>query len=318
MDRSRWIALTVLGIAWLAQSAMRLHAAEGWDRPRPEAAGTIDLTAFEQALESEPASRKTLFRWTVEADEEDAENSDEVEPLATDRPDFTEASSTVGRGVLQIETGYTYTRDRNSGLTTQSHSWGEPLLRYGILDDWLELRLAVFPVSEQVTGALTASGVEDLYLGTKLFLTEQAEWWPEMSLVPQATVPLGSDEFTTGHTLPGVNWLYGWDVTDWMTTAGSTQVNKAIDDDGSSYTEFAQSWTIGYTFTEDLGGYTEWFALVPSGATTAQTEHYFNGGVIYRFSPDIQWDIRAGVGLNDSAADFFAGTGLSVRFRPDR
>jgi simple sugar transport system ATP-binding protein len=30
---------------------------------------------------------------------------------------------------------------------------------------------------------------------------------------------------------------------------------------------------------------------------------------------DVQWDIRSGLGLNEAAEDFFAGTGLSVRFR---
>jgi hypothetical protein len=30
---------------------------------------------------------------------------------------------------------------------------------------------------------------------------------------------------------------------------------------------------------------------------------------------DVQWDVRAGVGLNDDAADYFAGIGLSVRLR---
>ncbi|MCA9212882.1 MAG: hypothetical protein KDB27_07455 [Planctomycetales bacterium] len=32
-------------------------------------------------------------------------------------------------------------------------------------------------------------------------------------------------------------------------------------------------------------------------------------------SDDVQFDIRAGMGLNDDADDFFVGTGLSVRFR---
>jgi len=27
----------------------------------------------------------------------------------------------------------------------------------------------------------------------------------------------------------------------------------------------------------------------------------------------VQWDVRAGVGLNDAADDYFVGTGLSVR-----
>jgi len=32
-------------------------------------------------------------------------------------------------------------------------------------------------------------------------------------------------------------------------------------------------------------------------------------------SDDVQWDIRAGVGLNDAADDYFIGTGVSIRFK---
>jgi len=63
-----------------------------------------------------------------------------------------------------------------------------------------------------------------------------------------------------------------------------------------------------------VGAYTEWFAFIPSGADTARTEHYFNGGFSYLISNNIQFDILAGVGLNDAADDYFLGTGLSIRF----
>ena len=61
--------------------------------------------------------------------------------------------------------------------------------------------------------------------------------------------------------------------------------------------------------------YTEWFALMPNGAATAQVEHYGDGGFTFLLSDDIQWDIRAGVGLNEAADDYFVGTGVSIRFR---
>lgn len=57
--------------------------------------------------------------------------------MATDRPDVTEASSTVGAGVLQLETGYTYVRDRSDIKVSQSHSFPETLFRYGTPIDWL-------------------------------------------------------------------------------------------------------------------------------------------------------------------------------------
>ena len=77
----------------------------------------------------------------------------------------------------------------------------------------------------------------------------------------------------------------------------------------------AQSWTIAYTLTDRLGGYTEWFALIPSGANIAHTQQYFNGGFTYLINNDVQFDIRGGVGLNDAADDYFVGIGLSVRYR---
>lgn len=239
------------------------------------------------------------------------------EPLVTDRPDFTEASSTVGNGVAQIEFGYTFTENRDDGDSERSHSIGEPLLRAGILANWLELRLAIFPVqSETTTGGVSNStgGTEDLYLGFKIGLTPQEGFLPEMSLIPQMTVPTGSNAFTNDEVLAGVNWIYAWELTETVGIAGSTQFNRSIDDTGEGYIEFAQSATCAISLTDTVGAYAEWYGLFPSGADAARVEHYFNGGFTYLFNNDVQWDVRAGTGLTSAADDFFVGTGLSIRF----
>ncbi|MCH8053744.1 MAG: transporter [Planctomycetes bacterium] len=237
----------------------------------------------------------------------------------TDRPDFTEASSTVGRGVTQIEFGYTYTYNADDGTSERGQSIGEPLLRYGIFADWLELRIGLLPVEERITaGGRTNStaGTEDLYLGLKIGLTPQEGILPEMALIPQMTVPTGSNAFTNDEALPGVNWIYSWEINDVLSTAGSTQINRRVDGmTRNSYSEIAQSWTVAVSLTDNMGAYTEWFALIPHSADTDLTQHFFNGGFTYLISDDIQFDIRAGVGLNDAAADYFLGTGLSVRFK---
>ena len=44
------------------------------------------------------------------------------EPLVTDRPDFTESSTTVGQGVVQLEMGYTFTGD-SSGRRAHGQSF---------------------------------------------------------------------------------------------------------------------------------------------------------------------------------------------------
>ena len=47
---------------------------------------------------------------------------------------------------------------------------------------------------------------------------------------------------------------------------------------------------------------------------TDGVEHYLNGGFTYLQTNNVQWDIRAGLGLNDRSQDFLCGAGLSVRF----
>ena len=236
--------------------------------------------------------------------------------LAADRPDFTEAASTVGRGVLQIEFGYTFGGDWTGGNSVQTHTLGELLLRAGVAADWLELRVAASPltrVDSEGSGA-SDTGIEDLYLGAKLELTRQAGRLPALALIPQMTLPTGSTLFSEGRSLPGVNLTYGWDVPGGLSLAGSTQVNLAVADGDDSYPEWAQSAVAGTGLGTRGGVYGEWYAFLPMGAD-APNEHYLNAGLTWLTADDAQWDIRVGVGLNDAAEDFFAGVGAAIRMR---
>ena len=236
--------------------------------------------------------------------------------LAADRPDFTEAASTVGRGVLQIEFGYTFGGDWSGGGSVRTHTLGELLVRAGVAADWLELRVAASPVTRVDSEGSGASdtGIEDLYLGAKLELTRQAGRLPALALLPQMTLPTGSTLFSEGRALPGVNLVYSWDVPGGLSLAGSTQVNLAVADGDDSYPEWAQSAVAGAGLGTRGGVYGEWYAFLPMGADAPQ-EHCFNAGLTWLTADDSQWDIRVGVGLNDAAADFFAGVGAAIRMR---
>src|SRR5262245_41243866 len=265
-------------------------------------------------------------------DRQEEAESDEPKPIETDRPDFTEASSTVGKGRIQLEAGYTFTRDRDAGSRLSSHSFPEALFRIGLFADWFELRIGQNFGDTRMTssgpgnpalglppvaGTEFLNGAEDLYLGVKLALTEQKKYLPETALILQTTVPTGADELSADELLPGINFLFGWDVIeDCLSAGGSLQANRALDDLEHFYVEVAQSFTLGYRLSKKLGAYTEWFAFFPAGSIDPETgpEHYFDGGFTYLVNDNFQLDIRAGVGLNDHADDFFAGAGFAVRF----
>jgi hypothetical protein len=244
--------------------------------------------------------------------------------LVADRPDFTEATSTVGLGVFQLELGYTLGSDNDGKFMTRNHSYGEPLFRVGVLSERLELRAGTRVVTQVVSGSatgVTTSGLEDLYLGAKIALSGQRGALPATAILPQMTVPTGAEAFSAGHSLPGINFLYSWDLNETLSLAGSTQVNRAVGEAGHAgeageqYREWAQSLSWGIAVGQRSGLYAEWYAFVPSGLEGGRSEHYLNSGLTWLANDDVQWDIRVGLGVNDAAEDMYVGAGMVFRVR---
>lgn len=241
-----------------------------------------------------------------------------AEPLVTDRPDFTNSAATVGLGLTQIEEGYTYSYNANGVGSTTSHSFPETLVRMGVLAEWFEARLgwnySAAANTEFGAGKSDDSGSEPLYLGVKLALAGQEDFLPETGLVVQTSVPTGPTNVSGDETLPGVAWLYGWDLNDWISLGGMSQGNRALDSQTSKpYFEYSQSWSVGYDLSEQLGAYTEWYVIAPDGADFDPCQNYFDAGFTYLLSDNLQLDIRYGVGLNEGADDYFAGAGVTWR-----
>lgn len=271
-----------------------------------------------QAQCCDPCDLPTLFSWAG-CDVEPRENVYD-EPLTTDRPDFTESSTTVGRGVVQLEMGYLFVEsDEAGGDRIRAHAYPNSLLRVGLFRDWFEIRLGWLILDERTSGGgqrVSTVGSEDLYLGTKLALTEQCGWRPEMSLILQMTVPTGSAPYTANRVLGGGVWVYSAAINDHWSVGGQTQLNQQIDSVDHVYIEFGQSAVTGVSLTEKIGCFVEWFALLPHSAVAADAEpvHFLDGGFTYLVNNNLQLDLSAGVGLNDDASDYFLGTGLSARF----
>src|SRR6185369_6251653 len=125
----------------------------------------------------------------IEGDDRDREEPEGEGRINPDRPQLPEASTTVGKGRIVLESGYTF---NDKGSTFSSNSYPEALLRVGMFADWFEFRSGQnFLSAEQTVGGVqtSTSGAQDLYLGVKVALTEQKQYLPEIALIPQMTVP---------------------------------------------------------------------------------------------------------------------------------
>ena len=260
---------------------------------------------------------KTLLFWNSLCCDNAVDGNDD-EPLVTDRPDFTEASSTVGLGRIQVEMGYLHTLDNETSTRIESDSYPEFLARIGWGAEWFELRLGwnYLHESTRVDGSRNrASGAEDMYVGAKIAITEQCGCLPEMAILPQMNVPTGSEAHSDGQIMPGVNWVYSWELSECLGLAGSTQANRVRDDSNHFHLEIAQSIATGISLSDRLGAYAEWFAFFPHSAMhpAASPEHFVDGGFAFLVSNDFQLDVFVGTGLNSVADDFFIGTGFAYR-----
>lgn len=250
----------------------------------------------------------TLFRWG--AAPYVYGGPDRYDLLISDRPTFTESAVTVGAGVAQLESGYAYYTLKDNGFEVNQHVAPELNLRLGVWKDWLELRVG-WAYNYVDLGSVDIDGADDLQLGMKIALTPQDGILPEMALQPQMLVPTGSDSFTFGEVMPGLKWIYRWQVTDAVSMAGSTGFQRWRD--SGTFYDFTQSWIVKMQVADPLQTFVEWYTFMPSGASYLRNEHYFRGGVMLHLTDNIQLDWYSGFGCSSPAWDFFTGVGITVR-----
>jgi hypothetical protein len=267
------------------------------------------------------------------------EEEKRVEP---DRPHLAEASTTVGKGRVVLEAGYTY---NEGGPNLQLHTYPEALLRVGMFADWFEARIGqnfatqrsrttsgpsgvVVGPTGTGTGQTLVGGVEagpvrtesgalDMYLGVKLGLTEQKKYLPESCVVLQTTVPTGSGDLSAGEMLPGVNYDFSWEIIKHrFAIEGVISANRSRDDVGHFYVTIAEGLTPTLDVTRNLQLFLDMYGLFPAGAIGPNTgpQYYAIAGVLYYLSNDFAIDFRAGPGLTEHSADYLIGSGLVARF----
>lgn len=277
----------------------------------------LGSVAFGQELDAEPERPDSLFEWRI-GDSDWESPGIERDRLITDRPHISEATALVGLGRAQLETGYSYFRDGQGGLTTQTHSYPEALLRMGLFAEWFELRLGYNYLSqtEQFGGGPVNSirGSDDMLLASKIAFAKQRGILPDLTIFPQLKLPTGSPGITAGECLPGVNIAYSWAITKFIELECNSVFNRRLESTGHFYVEYLQTANVEYDLGDKLMAFTEYLLFTPVSALDAQHQHYFHYGLHFFVTPDFQIDVHSAVGLNEAATDLaFTGVGLSYR-----
>jgi len=233
-------------------------------------------------------------------------------PLVADRPDFTESSTTVARGFVQLESGTTYTEDGAS----KSASLGEVLVRVGVASR-AELRLGVNSYAIARDGGSTVRGFEDASVGAKVKLLQgggAGSARPTVAILVGTSIPTGASPLRSTLLQPRVKTAWSWVFTDRLSLASNLNYSW-IHEPRHDYGQAAASTSFAVGLSGHVGSFVEYFACFPQQDGLDRSQ-YASSGLTLVLNDDLQLDARAGRPLRHSGNghSFFVGVGLSRRF----
>jgi len=250
-----------------------------------------------------------LLSWTASIFAQDY--SDTSDTLITDRPDATEASSTVGAGVLQLETGGFYTSFEENDFKEEVLGYNTTLLRYGILEN-MELRLGWnFEETRFKAGGQelenVLSGFSPLLAGVKVDIAEEKGARPEIALIGHLFLPLSASTDYRPETT-GADFRFA--LSHSLSEKSSLGYNVGAQWGGDS-PEIGYIYTLsyGYSITDTFGCYIEVYGDFPEDS---KANHFWDAGITYVVNPDFQLDATVGSGITEGQ-DLLLSAGFSYR-----
>lgn len=229
--------------------------------------------------------------------------------MSSDRKTHTKTAMALPKGIIQIETGFHYEGDRESGVKVSFFNLNTTLLRLGVTDGF-ELRLEGAYSKLSVNGNGVA-GMSPVKIGFKSQVATSNGSSPDIAIIG-GLVPANSGSRHFSDARWGVEALsaFGWSLPKKLDLGAN--IGFVTDTEFQSF-QVPVSGALGFPIDYKLGGFVE---LIGVFQKSDDTQISGATGLTYKQSTDLQFDIYIGKGINKPANDWFYGFGLSWRMGP--
>jgi hypothetical protein len=242
------------------------------------------------------------------------ENKDK---LVSDRPDLVETSEVVGKGRVQLETGFLAERERSADEHARTYSM-PTLLRVG-LTDAVELRIesegrTVQHSRDKASGERsTVAGYADTAIGFNWHLLDARGMQPSMSVLLDAELPTGSRRMRGEGVRPALRVVSEWELPGELELGIMPGLAVENRDEGGRYHYGIFGVVLEKGFSERLHGFAE--VALPQIASSRHggTQARFDVGASWFLSDDFQLDTMFSRGLNHRTPYASFTVGLSIR-----
>lgn len=239
------------------------------------------------------------------------------QPLSTDRPDFVEASETVGKGRVQIETSFLTERERHGDERERTDSM-PTLLRIGLSKSF-ELRIesegrtVQHSTERSADERSTVAGYADTAVGLLWHAADAHGSRPSVGVLVDAELPTGSKALGGEGIRPSLRVVAEWELPGEMELGvmPGVAVGRERGEERTTYGIFGIA--LEKAFTERLLGLVQ--VAVPRIARSRHggTEASLGIGASWLLSRDCQVDTMFSRGLNHRTP--YASWTVGVSFR---
>jgi hypothetical protein len=243
-----------------------------------------------------------------------------ADSISTDRPDFVESSDVVGKGRVQIETGFQSERDSVDGIKTRTRTT-PTLLRIG-MNDALEFRVETdgLTLARSDVSTLGASssqrGWADVAFGLKWHVQDgdEEKSRPGLAWLAHVDMDTGSSAFRGLGARPSLRFVAEWDLPHEFSVGVMPGVVMDRNADGERFVAGIFAVTVGKAWTPAWRTYVELAGQRLASKRNGGTVVTFDTGATYLVSDSLQLDLSLSRGLTHESPDFQWGVGVSVRF----
>ncbi|MCC9169058.1 transporter [Pontibacter harenae] len=230
----------------------------------------------------------------------------DVSRIDAGRPDKSQGTSVVPKGLVQVEAGLQYQKDDLNGQDVRTRSYPTMTLRYGLLNK-IELRIegglqdSVF--NERGSSSRTR-GLGPVTAGVRYVMWSGKGIIPDAAFTGTVTLPV-SNALSPPDPEAMLNFGFSNTLANWLSLTYSVRYGWIYRD-----TELRYAADLRADLSKTFSMYIEYFSIEESSAAV---RHHADVGVLWFPKANIQLDVSAGIGLNEAAPAYFATTGISIR-----
>ena len=230
------------------------------------------------------------------------------ETIRTGRPGQAIGPFSVGRNVIQLQSGFDINRLEEKNTNINSTAYGpNAVLRIGLAENF-EINSGIEYKSintEIVDSNYTLKGLSSLSLGSRIHLFDESKFWPSLGLQISLKTKLRGD-FQTEDLAPKLMLIGSKSISKKL----SLLVNLGLDYNGNSTSPIGlYVINMGYSFAQKIGTFIEFYGSFDDTNASLFTD----AGFYFLVNNNLQFDLYGGIEQTNNL-NFFISAGLSWRF----